>query len=231
MKKTVLSLALISALSVPAVQAMEMSPGDKKQSVAAGSFVTGAVVGGPIGAMIGGITGVWLGDKVEEAQLAREDADLLEQELAASEQRLETVRMQLAEAERESARYAQAVFDQLQLELSFRTGQAQLPESSEQRLDYLAQFMINNPGIQIRLDGYADPRGNADYNQSLSAQRVQWVADRLIERGVAAQRMQTAAHGDRYSAASKGDLDGYALERVVKIELSDERQQSSVAKQ
>lgn len=244
MKKTLLNLALLTALVAPAAQATETSlqaqqtqaqkvqqqKQHQKEGVAAGSFMAGALAAGPIGAIVGGIAGVWLGDKVEEAYLAREDATQLEQELAVSQARLEQTRMQLAEAERESTRYAQAVFDQLQLELSFRTGVAALPKTSEQRLDYLAQFMINNPRIHIRLDGYADPRGSQDYNQALSARRVQWVAEQLIQRGVAAIRMDTAAHGEQYSAAAKGDVDGYALERVVKIELSDERQKASVAK-
>lgn len=230
MKKTVIATSLLAALALPVsqAQAFEVSPENQKGGIATGSMVTGALAGGPIGAVIGLFAGQWLGEKVEDGERNRIALTEVEAELVQNHQRLDNLRVQLAEAERENARYAQAVFDQLQLELNFRTGVAELPEPSQKRLDYLAQFMINNPSIQLRLDGYADPRGDETYNQALSSKRVYWVAQQLIVRGVDKNRMQSFAHGERFSSANLGDIDGYALERVVKIELLDKSAAPSV---
>ncbi len=232
MKKTLIATALITATVLPtaSLHAMDVSPENQKAGVAAGSMITGAIAGGPVGALVGLFAGKWLGEKVEEGELTRVELTEVEAELALNHQRLDDLRVQLAEAERENARYAQAVFDQLQLALNFRTGVAELPEPSHKRLDYLAQFMINNPTIQLRLDGYTDPRGGARYNQALSAKRVDWVAQQLIQRGVDQSRMTSFAHGESFSSANSGDLDGYALERVVKIELSEKEKAPAVVK-
>lgn len=227
-KVIVTSFLAVLALPVSQVQAFEVSPENQKGGVAAGSMITGAIAGGPIGAVIGLFAGKWLGEKVEDGELNRVALIEVEAELALNHQRLDNLRVQLAEVERENARYAQAVFDQLQLELSFRTGVAELPEPSQKRLDYLAQFMTNNPSIQIRLDGYADPRGDERYNQTLSSKRVDWVANQLFLRGVERSRIEGFAHGESESVTKVGDIDGYAMDRVVKIEIIDKSNNSSV---
>jgi outer membrane protein OmpA-like peptidoglycan-associated protein len=40
-----------------------------------------------------------------------------------------------------------------------------------------------------------------------------------MARGIAADRIETHAHGDSQSEAATGDLDAYALERRVRIRL------------
>lgn len=230
MKKTLIVTSLIATLAVPVsqVQALEVSPENQKGGVAAGSMITGAIAGGPIGALVGLLAGKWLGEKVEEAHVKGEALSEVEAELALNHQRLDSLLVQLAEAERENARYAQAVFDQLQLELSFRTGVAELPEPSQKRLDSLAQFMINNPSIHIRLDGYADPRGDETYNQALSSKRVDWVTQQLFLRGVERSKIESFAHGENNSSTKIGDIDGYAMDRVVKIEIKGKSKSPSV---
>jgi outer membrane protein OmpA-like peptidoglycan-associated protein len=73
------------------------------------------------------------------------------------------------------------------------------------------------PGIQIQLDGFADERGNAAYNQKLSRKRVEFVRRQLIARGVDASRIGIAAHGE--SKAVDNEVDSFALERRVSMTL------------
>jgi outer membrane protein OmpA-like peptidoglycan-associated protein len=73
--------------------------------------------------------------------------------------------------------------------------------------------------LQVKLDGYADPRGDADYNLSLSQQRVDSVAQALVAAGIEPSRIETFYHGAHASTASSGDYDAYALERKVRIQL------------
>ena len=64
-------------------------------------------------------------------------------------------------------------------------------------LNQLVNFMRNNPDAKVKLDGYADRgTGTPDINQTLSEQRVMAVRQYLVTRGINADRITTAAHGD-----------------------------------
>ena len=112
------------------------------------------------------------------------------------------------------------MLDQLQLEMLFRTGATELTNTGQMRLAALADFLVDNPQIAIRLDGYADPRGDDSYNAQLSLGRVSHVARLLEQHGVDSARIQRFSHGASESVAAEGDYDAYALERAVKIELT-----------
>jgi outer membrane protein OmpA-like peptidoglycan-associated protein len=73
------------------------------------------------------------------------------------------------------------------------------------------------PDIYIRLDGFADERGDADYNQVLSQKRVDYVREQLISAGVESSRISVAAHGE--APAQDDTPDSYALERRVSLHL------------
>ena len=47
----------------------------------------------------------------------------------------------------------------------------------------------------MEIQGYADRRGSVEYNAELSLRRADRVRGWLVERGVAAERLQVAAHG------------------------------------
>ena len=213
-------MALSAALVLPTVQSaaaaeVNRNTEAKRAGVVMGSFITGAVAGGPVGALAGMFAGAWLGDKVETA----DRVETVEAKLTQASQQVDDLSLQLTEAQKLSRKYAQVALDQLQLELLFKTGDGQLTRSGQRRLVTLADFLVKNPELNIRLDGYADPRGGADYNLALSDARVKSVEQLLVEKGVEPTRIEATAHGASESSAVSGDYDGYALERVVKIQL------------
>ena len=69
----------------------------------------------------------------------------------------------------------------------------------------------------VQLDGFADERGNADYNQQLSGKRAEHVKNVLIMGGVSPTRIKIAAHGE--SPATDENIDSYAFERRVSLTL------------
>lgn len=227
MKKILLMCAILSLSAATAANAasIEFSDESKRNSVVWGSIATGAVAGGPIGAMAGVVAGMWLGDKVGEAG----KLESVETQLAEASHRVNDLSQQLTQSETIVQGYDQAALDLLQLELLFRTGETQLTASGQERMAYVASLLAKRTELNIRLDGYADPRGNADYNQALSEQRVQAVVDLLIANGIESSRIKSYSHGDSQSSAPNGDYDSYALERVVKIELSKSDTQDSFA--
>ena len=73
------------------------------------------------------------------------------------------------------------------------------------------------PDVFVKLDGFADERGNAEYNQKLSARRAAHVRDILVSNGVEESRIKLAAHGE--SPAIDDNIDSFAFERKVSLTL------------
>ena len=81
------------------------------------------------------------------------------------------------------------------------------------------------PGISVRLDAYADPRGTEDENFALSEQRAQSVRAVLLAGGIPEDRIMVVAHGELGANSPQGDIDGYALDRRVVITIGSAESQ------
>jgi outer membrane protein OmpA-like peptidoglycan-associated protein len=103
------------------------------------------------------------------------------------------------------------------MDLLFRTDESSLANSTSDRLSQLATTLASMRDIHIQLDGFADERGAADYNQALSERRVKFVRDQFVNAGVSPDRIGISAHGE--SAAQDETADSYALERRVSVKL------------
>jgi outer membrane protein OmpA-like peptidoglycan-associated protein len=73
--------------------------------------------------------------------------------------------------------------------------------SQEQTLVSLAEdfkkYLETKPDAHLTLEGHADPRGSAEYNQALSERRVERTKRFLIEHGVPAANLETKAFGEQ----------------------------------
>jgi len=105
----------------------------------------------------------------------------------------------------------------LQWDIPFRTANHQIENA--QPLKNLATLLKAHPDLRIQLDGYADPRGNSDYNQDLSQKRAAAIVNYLTQQGIDPARIQQQAHGESATAVTPGDIDGYALERKVSVKV------------
>ncbi|MBL1378221.1 OmpA family protein [Zobellella iuensis] len=77
----------------------------------------------------------------------------------------------------------------------FAFDKSDLSAESRATLDEVARFAQQNPDYQVELAGYADRLGTAEYNRRLSERRAMAAKDYLVQRGVAAQNIQTAWYG------------------------------------
>lgn len=77
----------------------------------------------------------------------------------------------------------------------FGFDKSDLSADSRATLDEVARFSQENPSHQVELAGYADRLGSAEYNRKLSERRALAAKGYLVERGVAAQNIQTAWYG------------------------------------
>jgi len=225
-KATLLAAALTLCVSTQTFAEPTKATGSPKVAgVAFGSIAAGAAAAGPYGAIAGMLAGIWLTTEIEEA----DKVDDMRAELATANDQLSLVSEQLAASELESDRLEGLAIGQLNLQMLFKTGVSDLSPSSQQRMGHLANLLLVSPGLEVALDGYSDPRGTQDYNLNLSAERVNSVKKILIERGVNPERITTSFHGASQSSVAEGDYDGYAMERLVDIKVSEARAGQSVA--
>jgi len=190
-----------------------------------GGLAVGAVAGGPVGAMIGAAAGGLLGDRYHRekearaamaAQLRRSEAE--RERLAAS---VSALNGSLAGRQAQDAQleHTLAAADAVGMDVSFRTDDASIKTEDMAPLLKLGALAAAVPDAKLRVAGFADPRGPADYNDELSKRRAEAVAAALACGGIARERLIVEAHGASESRSASGDLDGYALERRVTVRL------------
>jgi len=182
--------------------------------------IVGGIVAGPIGAMAGAIGGVLVGkqlSKADQYELAAEGLEVKLGELATKNLEMIALKNQLAVLH--NHKIEGLVINDLEFQLMFHTGSDTLDEEAMRRLDSLAYFLKHNPELNIRLHGHADPRGTDGYNSVLSQHRALNVQNALMSYGVEAKRVARYSYGANKSTAIKGDVDAYALERKVTVQI------------
>jgi len=207
--------------------------------------VIGGFAAGPIGAVVGAGLGTWLGNRVHRAgeaaraekQVAalKSDRETLEAKAATLESaksdleetnRALTARLdqlahsvEVAQEARDDVARAEAarVLDGLQGDVLFRTGSADIPPETAHEITVLAGVLAKSPALNVKLDGYADPRGTTELNLKLSEARANAVRDLFLSAGVPEESLEVNAYGKSQSVAN--DTDGYALERRVRLTL------------
>ncbi len=76
--------------------------------------------------------------------------------------------------------------------------------------------------VGVFVDGHSDNSGVPESNEALSKQQAGWVAAYLVEQGVAANKITTRWHGDKFLIADNKTATGRAQNRRVTIRLEDE---------
>ncbi len=88
-------------------------------------------------------------------------------------------------------------------------------------LDDVAKCLSTGPlqGRTMTIIGRTDPRGSAEYNKQLSANRAEAARNYLVQRGVAQNNVRIVARGEQ-GAMGKNE-ETWALDRRVDFELGD----------
>lgn len=77
----------------------------------------------------------------------------------------------------------------------FEFDSTELTEDSEEGINTVLNFLNNNPGVAILLEGHTDDVGGYEYNMALSERRAESVKNALIDRGVSAERIKAKGCG------------------------------------
>ncbi len=213
--KKFLCLSLIPLLFSLNVVADDVQTAWKSGGVFASSSVIGATLGGPIGMVVGALGGAWLGEQIRTADQVPE----LEQQLLRSTEQAQARSSQIDSLQNELGNMAGALASRLEFQVLFSTGNDELQDPDIERLRMLSSYLLRNPTLQVRLDGYADPRGTDEYNNVLAMYRARNVAQALNELGVPKSRILIFHHGAKVEPGLQADLDSFALQRRVDIQV------------
>lgn len=240
MKKLIVVTLLGMAITVAEA---DMKKGTAQDIGVTSGAVIGGLAGGPLGLIVGAAIGGHYADTAHRSgrvagletdlKIALVERDESNGRIARLNQNLFKTRSELDKlsADLSDLLLERAAFEGLQMEVLYQTGDSALTSSAADRLARLGDLLHKLPDMTIRLDGYADPRGNEHFNEELSRQRAESVRDALIEAGIEMNRIAIHAHGEAAAIPGNDNPDAYALERKVRVRLFGGADGAQVAKE
>jgi peptidoglycan-associated lipoprotein len=100
-------------------------------------------------------------------------------------------RMRLGAAPARAAEFQSQVGDRV----FFSDASVELGARGRIALEAQAAWLVRYPSLSVIIEGHADDGGGIDHNLDLSRRRADAVSRRLIQLGVAAERIRTVAYG------------------------------------
>jgi outer membrane protein OmpA-like peptidoglycan-associated protein len=95
----------------------------------------------------------------------------------------------------------------------FDTNKFTLKDESQVELKKLLNFLINNPEIEIEIEGHTDNVGSEEYNDLLSMNRSKQVMDYLVENGIDDSRLSNQGFGSSQPIATNDTEEGRSKNR------------------
>lgn len=99
--------------------------------------------------------------------------------------------------------------------LQFEVASAELLDNSGPLLERIAETARGCSDYRIVVEGHTDSQGDAEMNMELSIARAETVADSLIGRGVARDRIAVEGFGETAPIAPNGTAEGRAANRRI----------------
>ncbi len=99
----------------------------------------------------------------------------------------------------------------------FDSGSANIKPESFPILDNVAQTLIANQGVAVRIAGHTDSDGSSSYNQGLSERRAASVRDYLVNKGVPAGSLSTVGYGEEQPVVPNTSASNKAQNRRIEF--------------
>jgi outer membrane protein OmpA-like peptidoglycan-associated protein len=103
--------------------------------------------------------------------------------------------------------------------LFFEADTAAISDNSYESLDEIYQFLEDNNDIEIEVGGHTNNIPKDEYCDKLSTARAKVIADYLIEKGIARNRIQFKGYGKRKPLASNKTAAGRLKNQRVEIKI------------
>jgi OmpA-OmpF porin, OOP family len=104
--------------------------------------------------------------------------------------------------------------------LLFATGSATLRPESEEQLRNIAAILRAYPNVHMKIGGYTDNTGDAQYNLKLSQDRADSVVAYLVQLGIAPDRLGAEGYGEQYPVADNSTEQGRAQNRRIAMQVT-----------
>ena len=101
----------------------------------------------------------------------------------------------------------------------FERGTPNLLEESYEELNSVVKMMMENPGVNIELQGHTDNQGSGKLNLELSQKRVDVVKAYLVEQGIESLRISGKGFGGTRPIASNASEETRKLNRRVEFTI------------
>lgn len=92
-------------------------------------------------------------------------------------------------------------------------------ELADQRMAEIAQFLKDNDGYQVRIEGFADETGTAVYNYVLASKRVNDLTRRLLNNGITLDRIIRVPYGEMNTLVDGHSDEAWAANRRVRVRI------------
>jgi outer membrane protein OmpA-like peptidoglycan-associated protein len=156
----------------------------------------------------------------QEAQLTEQERQArvqAERKAADAAQKTEEALSKLASVKQES----RGMVITLSGSVLFASNQAVLLPEAQQRLNQVAEALLQSPDRPLVIEGHTDARGSDSRNFELSQQRAEAVRSYLIGRGYQAEKIQALGIGKSRPVADNATAEGRANNRRVEIVVSE----------
>ena len=132
---------------------------------------------------------------------------------------LEDDEAQVVEA---AAEKAQEKFDQLDFSnITFEKNSTALTVTAQRTLDSAAKALVENPSVNIHVEGHTDSSGNPEGNLRISKKRAQAVVEYLANAGVEKTRIEASGFGDQFPIAPNETQAGRIKNRRIEIKVKN----------
>jgi outer membrane protein OmpA-like peptidoglycan-associated protein len=101
--------------------------------------------------------------------------------------------------------------------VTFDLDKADIRPDEHDKIKAVADFLEQNPRMEVGLAGYTDPQGTYPHNMKLSDQRTKAVTEALVQAGIPKDRVRTVALASRDRNCTQNMEDCYAQNRRVEF--------------
>ncbi|MFZ5862322.1 MAG: peptidoglycan-associated lipoprotein Pal [Nitrospirota bacterium] len=108
----------------------------------------------------------------------------------------EVSRPPVAAKEREHKAPAEVTLPEMLEDVYFDFDRSDITLVARAKLEHMAEWLLQNPGKAVRIEGHADERGTNEYNLALGERRAQAVKRVLVALDVAEERLSTVSYGE-----------------------------------
>lgn len=105
--------------------------------------------------------------------------------------------------------------------INFKYNSDAMDAKSNETVDKVAEALKKYPNAKVRVAGYTDSLGNANYNMDLSERRAHAVAERLVKDGVPAANVSYIGYGAANPIATNKTAEGRYQNRRVELEVTN----------